>query len=59
LSNKRGTHSSHIGPPAASGEVKPDKFVTHHVLFEQVKKEFKAWLTKASGVIKAMVEITG
>jgi 2-desacetyl-2-hydroxyethyl bacteriochlorophyllide A dehydrogenase len=41
------------------GEVKPTTYITHHVIFEQVKDEFDGWLNPATGVIKAMVEITG
>jgi 2-desacetyl-2-hydroxyethyl bacteriochlorophyllide A dehydrogenase len=39
------------------GKIDPTIFITHRVLFDQVKDEFKAWLDPASGVIKAMVEI--
>lgn len=38
------------------GEVKPTKFITHRVLFEEVAGEFESWLNPANGVIKAMVE---
>ena len=39
------------------GQVDPTKYITHRVLFNQVKDEFKSWLNPATGVIKAMVEI--
>jgi 2-desacetyl-2-hydroxyethyl bacteriochlorophyllide A dehydrogenase len=38
-------------------EIDPTIFITHRVLFDQLKDEFKGWLNPASGVIKAMVEI--
>lgn len=38
-------------------EVDPTTYITHRVLFEQVKDEFERWLNPAKGVIKAMVEI--
>lgn len=37
------------------GEVDPTTYITHRVLFNQVKDEFAGWLDPASGVIKAMV----
>ena len=39
-------------------EVDPTTYITHRVLFEQVKGEFEGWLNPANGVIKAMVEMT-
>jgi len=39
-------------------EIDPTILITHRVHFDQVKEEFAAWLSPASGVIKAMVEIT-
>lgn len=38
-------------------EVDPTTYITHRVLFEQVKDEFEGWLNPANAVIKAMVEI--
>ncbi|HMF72515.1 MAG TPA: zinc-binding dehydrogenase, partial [Flavitalea sp.] len=45
------THMKH-------GEVKPAAYITHRVLFDDVKREFESWLDPTSGVIKAMVEMT-
>jgi threonine dehydrogenase-like Zn-dependent dehydrogenase len=42
-----------------NGEVKPATYITHRVLFDQVKEEFEGWLNPANGVIKAMVEMPG
>ncbi len=39
------------------GEVKPTTYITHRVLFHQVKEEFEGWLNPSNGVIKAMVEM--
>lgn len=38
-------------------EVDPTTYITHRVLFEQVKEEFEGWLNPAKAVIKAMVEM--
>lgn len=40
------------------GEVMPTSYITHRVLFDDVKKEFQSWLNPGGGVIKAMVEMT-
>lgn len=37
--------------------VDPTTYITHRVLFDQVKENFVTWLDPATGVIKAMVEI--
>lgn len=39
------------------GLVNPSTYITHRVLFDQVKDEFKGWLNPENGVIKAMVEM--
>jgi 2-desacetyl-2-hydroxyethyl bacteriochlorophyllide A dehydrogenase len=39
------------------GRVDPGIYITHRVLFNQVKDEFKSWLNPATGVIKAMVDV--
>jgi len=38
-------------------EINPTTYITHRVLFEQVKDEFEQWLNPANGVIKAMVSM--
>ena len=38
-------------------EVDPTAYITHRVLFDQVKEEFEGWLNPANGVIKAMIEM--
>ena len=38
-------------------EVDPTTYITHRVLFEQVKEEFERWLNPSGGVIKVMVEM--
>lgn len=47
----------HVITHMNKGEVKPATYITHRVAFEDVAKEFEAWLNPATGVIKAMVEI--
>jgi 2-desacetyl-2-hydroxyethyl bacteriochlorophyllide A dehydrogenase len=37
--------------------IDPTKFITHRVLFHQVKDEFESWLIPDNGVIKAIVEM--
>ena len=39
------------------GLITPTTYITHRVLFGQVKDEFEQWLDPANGVIKAMVEL--
>ena len=39
------------------GLVNPATYITHRVLFNQVKAEFESWLNPATGVVKAMVEM--
>lgn len=38
-------------------EVDPETFITHEVLFENVKDEFEQWLDPENGVIKVMVQM--
>jgi 2-desacetyl-2-hydroxyethyl bacteriochlorophyllide A dehydrogenase len=38
-------------------EVNPATYITHRVLFDQVKDEFNKWLDPNHGVIKAMIEV--
>ena len=47
----------HVIANMKKGEVKPTTYITHRVLFDDVKSEFKSWLNPENGVIKAMVEI--
>jgi 2-desacetyl-2-hydroxyethyl bacteriochlorophyllide A dehydrogenase len=48
----------HVIANMKKGEVKPATYITHRVLFDDVKEEFEGWLNPANGVIKAMVEMT-
>ncbi len=38
-------------------QVQPATYITHRVLFNEVKDNFESWLNPATGVIKAMVEL--
>jgi len=38
-------------------KIDPATYITHRVLFDQVKDEFENWLDPANGVIKVMVEL--
>lgn len=40
------------------GGVNPATYITHRVLFEEVKENFAGWLNPANGVIKAMVSLS-
>ena len=48
----------HVIGSMKRGEVSPTTYITHRVLFNQVKENFESWLNPANGVIKAMVEIS-
>lgn len=48
----------HVIAHMKKGEVKPATYITHRVLFDDVKNQFESWLDPSNGVIKAMVEIT-
>jgi threonine dehydrogenase-like Zn-dependent dehydrogenase len=39
------------------GLVNPATYITHRVLFNQVKEAFPSWLNPSTGVVKAMVEM--
>ncbi|HVS96134.1 MAG TPA: zinc-binding alcohol dehydrogenase family protein [Puia sp.] len=39
------------------GLIDPRTYITHRVLFPDVKRQFASWLDPAGGVIKAMVEL--
>jgi threonine dehydrogenase-like Zn-dependent dehydrogenase len=39
------------------GLIDPRTYITHRVLFPEVKKQFASWLDPSGGVIKAMVEL--
>jgi threonine dehydrogenase-like Zn-dependent dehydrogenase len=47
----------HVIAGMKKGEVKPATYITHRVLFNDVKEEFEGFLNPANGVIKAMVEV--
>ena len=46
----------HVIASMKKGLVEPTNYITHRVMFDQVKDEFESWLDPANGVIKAMVE---
>lgn len=47
----------HVIDSMKKGFVQPTTYITHRVLFEEVKANFESWLDPATGVIKAMVEM--
>jgi 2-desacetyl-2-hydroxyethyl bacteriochlorophyllide A dehydrogenase len=48
----------HVIASMKKGLVKPENYITHRVTFDQVKDNFESWLNPATGVIKAMVEMS-
>jgi len=47
----------HVITSIKKGEVNPTTYITHRVLFDNIKNEFERWLNPANGVIKVMVEV--
>lgn len=47
----------HVVACMKRGEVQPTNYITHKVMFGDLKNEFQKWLDPANGVIKAMVEM--
>ncbi|MNY36691.1 putative L-galactonate oxidoreductase [compost metagenome] len=47
----------HVIAAMKAGLVEPATYITHRVMFDAVKDEFKGWLDPKSGVIKAMVTL--
>ncbi len=46
-----------VAASVKSGLVDPTTYITHRVLFNQVKDEFESWLNPANGVVKAVIEM--
>ena len=38
-------------------DIRPETYITHRVIFDEVATKFESWLDPANGVIKAMVEM--
>jgi 2-desacetyl-2-hydroxyethyl bacteriochlorophyllide A dehydrogenase len=47
----------HVIDSIKENKVDPTAYITHRVLFDQVRDEFEGWLNPANGVIKAMIEM--
>lgn len=60
MSSRNATRADfeHVISCMKKGLVKPTTYITHRVPFEAVKDQFASWLNPATGVIKAMVEIS-
>ncbi|WP_153558494.1 zinc-binding alcohol dehydrogenase family protein [Roseimaritima sediminicola] len=41
------------------GKINTDPWITHHASFDEVPEVFDRWISPDSGVIKAMIEVTG
>ncbi|MCE7040480.1 zinc-binding alcohol dehydrogenase family protein [Dyadobacter sp. CY312] len=48
----------HVTESMKAGLIDPTTYITHRVVFEDVKNEFQSWLDPANGVIKAMVALS-
>lgn len=59
MSSRNATRADfeHVVDSMKKGLVDPTTYITHRVLFDQVKDEFEGWLNPNMGVIKAMVEL--
>lgn len=59
MSSRNATRADfeHVIASMKEKQIDPTTYITHRVLFENVKNEFEQWLNPTSGVIKAMVEI--
>jgi 2-desacetyl-2-hydroxyethyl bacteriochlorophyllide A dehydrogenase len=47
----------HVMNCMRKGLVDPATYITHKVVFDEIKNNFNSWLDPANGVIKAMVEV--
>ncbi|MEX2595178.1 MAG: zinc-binding alcohol dehydrogenase family protein [Anditalea sp.] len=47
----------HVIDALKKGKIDPSMYITHRVLFEEIKDEFQSWLNPDNGVIKAIVEL--
>lgn len=47
----------HVISSMKQGLVKPTTYITHSVLFDEVKNNFASWLNPENGVIKAMIKM--
>lgn len=59
MSSRNATRADfeHVIQSMKKGAIDPTTYITHRVLFEEVKDEFEGWLNPANGVIKAMVSM--
>ena len=59
MSSRNATRADfdHVISCMKKGVVDPTVYITHRVMFGDVKKDFESWLNPANGVIKAMVEM--
>jgi 2-desacetyl-2-hydroxyethyl bacteriochlorophyllide A dehydrogenase len=60
MSSRNATRADfeHVIASMKKGLVNPKTYITHRVPFDRVKEEFGSWLNPATGVIKAMVELS-
>jgi threonine dehydrogenase-like Zn-dependent dehydrogenase len=59
MSSRNATRADfeHVIACMKNKEVNPTTYITHRVVFEDVKAEFEHWLNPANGVIKVIVEV--
>lgn len=60
MSSRNATRADfeHVISCLKKGLLKPTTYITHRVPFEAVKDQFASWLHPATGVIKAMIEMS-
>jgi threonine dehydrogenase-like Zn-dependent dehydrogenase len=59
MSSRNATRADfeHVIDSMKQNKVDPTAYITHRVVFDQVRDEFEGWLNPANGVIKAMIEM--
>jgi threonine dehydrogenase-like Zn-dependent dehydrogenase len=59
MSSRNATHEdfSHVINMIKQENINPLTYITHKVMFDEVKKNFASWLDPSNGVIKAMIEM--
>ena len=57
MSSRNATRNDfeHVIACIKGGEIDPDVFITHRVMFDAVSREFETWLKPDAGVVKAMI----
>lgn len=59
MSSRNATRADfeHVISSMKKGLVDPTTYITHRVVFDEVKEQFASWLDSKNGVIKVMIEV--